>query len=211
MRRALPCCSGRPNASPAGIWIWPPLPVCGAGAAVTTGAASFLNDIAAAFEAADRAEAFAAGSSTSGRKSKSLLPGWKHLVAEAMKEELPVPAFSPALNYFYSLTICTTCLPIWCRRSVTISARIRLSGRMSCADSSFMRIGRDTGGGRRSRGLIMSEVPFCLDAKERYQRKNQGCTYGATPAASPAKGQELAQTACPSSRRRYSLRLTLLR
>ena len=27
----------------------------------------------------------------------------KHLVAHAMKEELPVPAFSSALNYFYSL------------------------------------------------------------------------------------------------------------
>ena len=26
-----------------------------------------------------------------------------HLVAQAMKEELPVPAFSSALNYFYSL------------------------------------------------------------------------------------------------------------
>ena len=35
---------------------------------------------------------------------KTLLPGWKNLVAEAMKEELPVPAFSSALNYFYSLT-----------------------------------------------------------------------------------------------------------
>ena len=35
---------------------------------------------------------------------KTLLPGWKSLVAESMKEELPVPAFSSALNYFYSLT-----------------------------------------------------------------------------------------------------------
>ena len=35
---------------------------------------------------------------------KTLLPGWKNLVAEAVKEELPVPAFSSALNYFYSLT-----------------------------------------------------------------------------------------------------------
>ena len=31
---------------------------------------------------------------------KQLLSGWKHLVALAMKEELPVPAFSSALNYF---------------------------------------------------------------------------------------------------------------
>ena len=34
---------------------------------------------------------------------KQLLSGWKHLVAQSMKEELPVPAFSSALNYFYSL------------------------------------------------------------------------------------------------------------
>lgn len=34
---------------------------------------------------------------------KGLLSGWKNLVAQAMREELPVPAFSSALNYFYSL------------------------------------------------------------------------------------------------------------
>ncbi len=34
---------------------------------------------------------------------QQLLSGWKHLVAQSMKEELPVPAFSSALNYFYSL------------------------------------------------------------------------------------------------------------
>jgi hypothetical protein len=33
---------------------------------------------------------------------------------------------------------------------------------------------------------------FCLDAKERYQRKDQGCTSGATPKVFSAKGQELA-------------------
>ena len=32
-----------------------------------------------------------------------LLSGWKNLVAQALREELPVPAFSSALNYIYSL------------------------------------------------------------------------------------------------------------
>ena len=31
------------------------------------------------------------------------MAGWKNQVAQAMREELPVPAFSSALNYFYSL------------------------------------------------------------------------------------------------------------
>ena len=57
-----------------GILIWPPLLVCG------VADVSFREEI------------------------KTLLSGWKSLVAEAMKEELPVPAFSSALNYFYSLT-----------------------------------------------------------------------------------------------------------
>ena len=39
----------------------------------------------------------------------------------------------------------------------------------------------------------MSEYfSFALMQKKGTKRKNQGCTYGATPAASPAKGQELA-------------------
>ena len=59
-----------------------------------------------------------------------------------------------------------------------------------------MRIGRDTEG-RRSRGLIMSEYfSFALMQKKGTKRKNQGCTYGATPAASPvaavAMGNEMA-------------------
>lgn len=63
----------------------------------------FLNDIAAAFEEDKKlpnlllAPYFEA-------EIKYALPSWKKLVAEAMKEELAVPAFSSALNYFYSLT-----------------------------------------------------------------------------------------------------------
>lgn len=34
---------------------------------------------------------------------KELLFGWKHLVSHALREELPIPAFSSALNYYYSL------------------------------------------------------------------------------------------------------------
>jgi 6-phosphogluconate dehydrogenase len=63
----------------------------------------FLNDIAAAFEAADKPKHLLLAPYFR-EEIKSLLPGWKNLVAEAMKEELPVPAFSSALNYFYSLT-----------------------------------------------------------------------------------------------------------
>ena len=59
----------------------------------------FLNDIAAAFEAADKPKHLLLAPYFR-EEIKSLLPGWKNLVAEAMKEELPVPAF----YYFYSLT-----------------------------------------------------------------------------------------------------------
>lgn len=64
---------------------------------------AFLNDIAEAFEEDKNlpnlllAPYFEA-------EIKYALPSWKKLVAEAMKEELAVPAFSSALNYFYSLT-----------------------------------------------------------------------------------------------------------
>ena len=63
----------------------------------------FLNDIAAAFEATDKPKHLLLAPYFK-EEMKTLLPGWKNLVAEAMKEELPVPAFSSALNYFYSLT-----------------------------------------------------------------------------------------------------------
>ena len=77
----------------------------------------FLNDIATAFESANEPADKLANEPADNNKPehlllapyfkeemKTLLPGWKNLVAEAVKEELPVPAFSSALNYFYSLT-----------------------------------------------------------------------------------------------------------
>lgn len=63
----------------------------------------FLNDIAAAFEAEEK-PAHLLLAPYFRDEMKGLLPGWKNLVAEAMREEIPVPAFSSALNYFYSLT-----------------------------------------------------------------------------------------------------------
>ena len=63
----------------------------------------FLNDIASAFEADDKPAHLLLAPYFS-QEIRSLLPGWKALVTEAMTEELPVPAFSSALNYFYSLT-----------------------------------------------------------------------------------------------------------
>lgn len=62
----------------------------------------FLNDIAAAFERSEKPQHLLLAPYFS-NEMKQLLSGWKHLVAQAMKEELPVPAFSSALNYFYSL------------------------------------------------------------------------------------------------------------
>lgn len=62
----------------------------------------FLNDIASAFEAADKPKNLLLAPYFHD-EIKTLLSGWKNVVAEAMKEELPVPAFSSALNYFYSL------------------------------------------------------------------------------------------------------------
>lgn len=63
---------------------------------------AFLNDIAAAFEAEEKPEHLLLATYFKD-EMQQLLPGWKHLVTQAMKEELPVPAFSSALNYFYSL------------------------------------------------------------------------------------------------------------
>lgn len=62
----------------------------------------FLNDIAAAFETEDKPKHLLLAPYFRD-EIKGLLPGWKGLVAQAMREELPVPAFSSALNYFYSL------------------------------------------------------------------------------------------------------------
>ncbi len=63
---------------------------------------AFLNDIAAAFEAADKPEHLLLAPYFK-EEMKMLLPGWKNLVAQSMREELPVPAFSSALNYFFSM------------------------------------------------------------------------------------------------------------
>lgn len=62
----------------------------------------FLNDIAVAFEAQPQPKHLLFAPYFR-EEIRRLLPGWKSLVLHAMKEELPVPAFSAALNYFYSL------------------------------------------------------------------------------------------------------------
>ena len=102
----------------------------------------FLNDIAAAFEAPDKPKHLLLAPYFR-EEIKTLLSGWKSLVAEAMKEELPVPAFSSALNYSIHslLPICPLTL---CKRSATTSARIHSNEKMSCADSSSMKTGQDT-------------------------------------------------------------------
>ena len=64
---------------------------------------AFLNDIAAAFEAKDKPVHLLLASYFA-TEIKNAFPGWKRLVVSAMTEGLPVPAFSSALNYFYSLT-----------------------------------------------------------------------------------------------------------
>lgn len=64
---------------------------------------AFLNDIATAFEAKDKPKHLLLAPYFRD-EIKGLLSGWKNLVAQAMREELPAPAFSSALNYFYSLT-----------------------------------------------------------------------------------------------------------
>lgn len=63
----------------------------------------FLNDIAAAFEAEVKPKHLLLAPYFKD-EMQHLLSGWKQLVVQAVKEEIPVPAFSSALNYFYSLT-----------------------------------------------------------------------------------------------------------
>ncbi|MEG1562940.1 MAG: decarboxylating NADP(+)-dependent phosphogluconate dehydrogenase [Bacteroides sp.] len=64
---------------------------------------AFLNEIATAFEAEEEPEHLLLAPYFR-QEMEGLLPGWKQLVTGAMGEELPVPAFASALNYFYSLT-----------------------------------------------------------------------------------------------------------
>ncbi|KXB40383.1 phosphogluconate dehydrogenase [Bacteroidales bacterium KA00344] len=63
----------------------------------------FLNDIAHAYEGADKPQHLLLAPYFA-KEIEQLLDGWKSLVAQAAGEGLPVPAFSSALNYFYSLT-----------------------------------------------------------------------------------------------------------
>ena len=99
----------------------------------------FLNDIAAAFEAKDKPKHLLLAPYFRD-EIKELLPGWKNLVAQAMREELPVPAFSSALNYFYSLVSAN--LPA--NMSAIILALIPLNEKMNSGANSSMKIGRDT-------------------------------------------------------------------
>lgn len=64
---------------------------------------TFLNDIAAAFEAEDKPPHLLFAPFFQ-KEIDEMLFGWKHLVSHALREEMPIPAFSSALNYFYSLT-----------------------------------------------------------------------------------------------------------
>ncbi|MDR1003970.1 MAG: decarboxylating NADP(+)-dependent phosphogluconate dehydrogenase [Prevotellaceae bacterium] len=64
---------------------------------------AFLNDIAAAFEAADKPQHLLLAPYFT-EEIRQLLPAWKRVVATALQAEISVPAFSSALNYFYSLT-----------------------------------------------------------------------------------------------------------
>lgn len=64
---------------------------------------TFLNDIAAAFEAENQPSHLLLAPYFSS-EIKQVFHGWKRLVSGAIKEGMPIPAFSSALNYFYSLT-----------------------------------------------------------------------------------------------------------
>lgn len=64
---------------------------------------AFLNDIAKAFEVADKPKHLLLAPYFE-KEMNDVLPGWKQLVAQAVVAGLPTPAFSSALNYFYSLT-----------------------------------------------------------------------------------------------------------
>lgn len=64
---------------------------------------AFLNKIADAFEAKEKPKHLLFDPYFM-NEVKTLLFGWKHLVSHALREELPIPAFSSALNYYFSLT-----------------------------------------------------------------------------------------------------------
>lgn len=64
---------------------------------------AFLDDIAIAFETAEKPEHLLLAPYFK-NEIKDVFLGWRRTVAFAITEGLPVPAFSSALNYFYSLT-----------------------------------------------------------------------------------------------------------
>lgn len=63
----------------------------------------FLNEIAKVYDAVDKPTHLLLAPYFKDEIMEAFSP-WKHLVIHAMREELPVPAFSSALNYFYSFT-----------------------------------------------------------------------------------------------------------
>lgn len=63
---------------------------------------AFLNDIAAAFETSEQPEHLLLAPYFE-NEIRRLIADWKQLVATAVVEGLPIPAFSSALNYFHSL------------------------------------------------------------------------------------------------------------
>lgn len=63
----------------------------------------FLNKIAEAYDAPEKPKHLLFAPYFQ-EEVKQLLFGWKHLVSHALRQELPIPAFSSALNYYYSLT-----------------------------------------------------------------------------------------------------------
>ena len=63
---------------------------------------AFLNDIAATFETSERPGHLLLAPYFE-NEIRRLLADWRQLVAMAVVEGLPIPAFSSALNYFHSL------------------------------------------------------------------------------------------------------------
>ncbi len=64
---------------------------------------AFLNDIAQAFEQSERPSHLLLDPFFA-KEIEQLTEGWSSIVAKAASRGLPVPAFSSALNYFYSLS-----------------------------------------------------------------------------------------------------------
>ena len=64
---------------------------------------AFLNDIANAFELAGKPVHLLLAPYFE-KEIKGAFSGWKRLILRALENDIPVPAFSSALNYYYSLT-----------------------------------------------------------------------------------------------------------